>query len=193
MAPVRRNESVLLQMSKKLPIRPTETIPTAGQKIISKKEIADRQKNGFGIVIKRGEMNIVSGKKNIETLIKKENISEPFKKYANIYEFRGLAASRGKIKGIARVLEDASGISGFKDGEIIVTYMTTIEFTPVFRKAAAVVTDEGGMSCHAAIVSREFKIPCIVGTKIATRVLKTGDEIEVDADKGVVKILKKAK
>jgi len=86
-------------------------------KIISKKEIADRQKNGFGIVIKKGEMNIISGKKNIEVLIRKENIGEPFKKYANISQFKGLAASRGKIRGIARVLEDASGISEFKKGE----------------------------------------------------------------------------
>jgi len=58
------------------------------------------------------------------------------------------------------------------------------------KKAVAVITDEGGITCHAAIVSRELKIPCIVGTKIATRVLKDGDKVEVDADKGVVKIIK---
>ena len=67
--------------------------------------------------------------------------------------------------------------------------MTTIEFTPLFRKAIAVITDEGGMSCHAAIVSREFKLPCIVGTKIGTRALKTGDMVEVDANKGIIKII----
>ena len=122
-------------------------------------------------------------------LIRKENIGEPFKKYANISQFKGLAASRGKIRGIARVLEDASGISEFKKGEILVTYMTTIEFIPVFRKATAVVTDEGGMSCHAAIISREFKLPCVVGTRIATRIVRTGDEIEVDAVRGVVRLL----
>lgn len=160
-------------------------------KIISKREILDRQKNGFGIVIKSEEMSIVSGKKNIEALIKKEKISEPFKKYTNISKFKGLAASRGKIRGVARVLEDASGISDFKKGEILVTYMTTIEFIPAFRKAAAVVTDEGGMSCHAAIISREFKLPCIVGTQIATRVVRTGDEIEVDANQGEIKIINK--
>jgi pyruvate,water dikinase len=93
------------------------------------------------------------------------------------------------IRGKARVLEDASRISELKEGEILVTYMTTIEFIPAFRKAAAVVTDEGGMSCHAAIISREFKLPCVVGTKVATRVLKTGDEIEVDATNGAVRIL----
>jgi len=55
------------------------------------------------------------------------------------------------------------------------------------------VTDEGGITCHAAIISRELKKPCIIGTKIATKVLKDGDLVEVDADKGIVKILKKAK
>jgi len=59
----------------------------------------------------------------------------------------------------------------------------------VFRKATAVVTDEGGMSCHAAIISREFKLPCVVGTRIATRIVRTGDEIEVDAVRGVVRLL----
>jgi len=64
-----------------------------------------------------------------------------------------------------------------------------MEFTPFFAKAKAVVTDEGGMSSHAAIISREFKIPCIVGTKIATRVIKDGDIIKVDANKGIIEII----
>jgi phosphohistidine swiveling domain-containing protein len=160
-------------------------------KIVSAEEITDRQKNGFAIVIKDGKMEIVSGKKNIEALIQTENIGEPFEKYVNISEFKGLVASKGKIKGVARVLEDASAISEFQKGEILVTYMTTIEFIPAFRKASAVVTDEGGMSCHAAIISREFGLPCIVGTKVATRVVQTGDDIEVDAEKGIVRILEK--
>jgi len=58
------------------------------------------------------------------------------------------------------------------------------------KKAAAFVTDEGGITCHAAIVARELKKPCIIGTKIATQALKDGDEVEVDADKGAVKLLK---
>jgi pyruvate,water dikinase len=69
--------------------------------------------------------------------------------------------------------------------------MTTPEYVPIMKMASAIVTDEGGISCHAAIVSRELKIPCVIGTKNATKVLKTGDEIEVDAEKGIVKILSK--
>jgi pyruvate,water dikinase len=62
---------------------------------------------------------------------------------------------------------------------------------PIIKKCGAIVTDEGGITCHAAVISRELEIPCIVGTKIATQVLKDGDLVEVDANKGVVKILKK--
>ena len=66
------------------------------------------------------------------------------------------------------------------------------EYVPLMKKAAAIVTDEGGITCHAAIVSRELNKPCIIGVKIATKVLKDGDLIEVDAEKGVVKVIKKS-
>jgi phosphoenolpyruvate synthase/pyruvate phosphate dikinase len=153
------------------------------------KEIASRKKDGFAIVIKGGKFELVTGKNKINKVINNEGIFEPFKKMVNIHEFRGLSASAGFIRAKARVLEDASMIGELQKGEILVTYMTTIEFIPAFRKAAAVVTDEGGVSCHAAIISREFKLPCIVGTKIATRVVQTGDLIEVDANRGIVKIM----
>ena len=67
--------------------------------------------------------------------------------------------------------------------------MTSPDYMVAVKKAAAIVTDEGGVTCHAAIVSRELKIPCIVGTKNATKALKTGDLVEVDADNGVVRLL----
>ena len=77
-----------------------------------------------------------------------------------------------------------------KDNEILVSPMTVPDYLPAMKKAKAIITDEGGITCHAAIVSRELGIPCIVGTKIATQVLKDGDRVEVDANKGIVKILK---
>ena len=67
--------------------------------------------------------------------------------------------------------------------------MTSPDYVPYLKKVAAIVTDEGGVNCHAAIVSREMNIPCIIGTKIATQVLKDDDRVEVDADNGIVKIL----
>ena len=78
-----------------------------------------------------------------------------------------------------------------KQGDILVATMTTPDFFPIMKKAAGFITDEGGITCHASIVAREMKKPCIVGTKIATKVLKDGDLVEVDADKGVVKSLKR--
>ncbi len=81
----------------------------------------------------------------------------------------------------------------FPEGRILVAGQTRPLLMPAIRKAEAIITDEGGLLCHAAIVSRELGIPCIIGTKIATRVLKDGDLVEVDAKKGVVKVLKKTK
>lgn len=71
--------------------------------------------------------------------------------------------------------------------------MTTPDYIQLIKKSSAIITDEGGLLCHAAIVAREFKKPCVIGTKIATKILKDGDLVEVDANKGIVKILKKEK
>lgn len=159
---------------------------------LSEEELENRRKNGYLFRIIGGEFSLVTGSEAIQHAIEEERIAEPFAAVSNTTEFKGLPASRGTITGKARVIEDASRIGELEAGEILVTYMTTIEFIPAFRKAAAVVTDEGGMSCHAAIISREFKLPCVVGTKVATRALSTGDLIEVDATAGVIRILERA-
>ena len=80
-------------------------------------------------------------------------------------------------------------ISKFKKGDVLVTRMTRPEFLPLVKKTSAIITDGGGVLCHAAIIARELKIPCIVGTKIATQILKDGDLVEVDANRGVIKKL----
>jgi pyruvate,water dikinase len=99
----------------------------------------------------------------------------------------------GKVTGPARILLSASEIGKMKQGEILIAPMTTPDYVPAMKKAAAVVTDEGGITCHAAIVRRELGIPCIIGTKHATKFFKDGDIVEVDADKGVVKVIKNEK
>jgi pyruvate,water dikinase len=75
-------------------------------------------------------------------------------------------------------------------GDVLISTMTTPDFVVLMHKAGAIVTDIGGMLCHAAIVSREINKPCVIGTKFATKIFKDGDMVEVDADKGVVKIIK---
>ncbi len=103
---------------------------------------------------------------------------------------KGLPASPGKAAGKARVILDPARIDEFKDGEILVTEMTAPDWVPAMKKARAIVTDSGGMTCHASIVSRELGIPCIVGTKsrseAATTVIKDGQDVTVDASNGVV-------
>ncbi|WP_455369176.1 phosphoenolpyruvate synthase [[Eubacterium] cellulosolvens] len=98
----------------------------------------------------------------------------------------GLPASPGIAAGTTHVILDASEASKFSKDEILVTGMTAPDWVPIMKKAAAIVTDSGGMTCHAAIVSRELGIPCVVGTSDGTKLLKTGQYITVDASRGNV-------
>ncbi len=99
---------------------------------------------------------------------------------------RGLGASPGRASGRVKIIMDVKDISTFKEGEILVTEMTAPDWVPAMRKAAAIVTNGGGMTAHAAIVSRELGVPCVVGTKTATEVLKTGQDVTVDGSLGVI-------
>ncbi len=99
---------------------------------------------------------------------------------------KGMPASPGIASGKVRLIKDETELDKVKEGDILVTVMTTPDMVPAMRRANAIVTDEGGMTCHAAIVSRELQIPCIVGTTDATQVLSDNMEITVDADKGRV-------
>lgn len=99
---------------------------------------------------------------------------------------KGLAASPGIGRGKVRLVEDLTNINQVEDGDVLVTGMTNPDMVPAMRKCAAVVTDEGGRTCHAAIVSRELGIPCIVGAKNATKELKDGQFVTVDSTRGVV-------
>lgn len=102
-------------------------------------------------------------------------------------ELKGTTAMAGRVRGRVRIVYGRLEFSAFKKGEILVTNNTTPEFVPTMRKAAAIVTEQGGITAHAAIISRELKIPCVIGTKIATKILKTGDMVEVDATNGMVR------
>ncbi len=108
-------------------------------------------------------------------------------------EVKGIVASNGKAEGFVKVIFNPSEFHKLNKGDIIVTSMTRPEFAPILNKAAAIVTNEGSITCHAAIISRELKIPCIISTGNATRALKDGDYVEVDANAGVVRVLKKKK
>jgi len=142
--------------------------------------IAERRK-GYGIVLENGVFTLITGK---ELQRRKQELE---KHDATAKELQGMVACKGKATGTVKVILKASEQAKIKDGDVLVTSMTTPDFLPAMKRAAAFVTDEGGITCHAAIVSRELNKPCIIGTKVATKVFKDGDMVEVDAEKGVVR------
>ena len=110
-------------------------------------------------------------------------------KHKNLRKIKGQIAHKGKVIGKVKILRRRDQISEVVEGDVIVSPMTTTDFLPAILKSVAIITDEGGITCHASIIARELKKPCIIGTKIATQILKDGDIVEVDADNGIVKIL----
>jgi pyruvate,water dikinase len=99
---------------------------------------------------------------------------------------RGLGASPGSAQGTVRLLQGAADMDRLKPGEVLVTTMTMPDMVPAMARASAIVTDEGGMTCHAAIVSRELGVPCVVGTGNATKVLPEGQLVTVEGKLGLV-------
>ena len=145
-----------------------------------------QRKQGCLFIYKKGEVSRII-------------IGNPAKKFikdarrinlGKIEEIQGMSASLGCARGKVKIIMTAKNINKVKKGDILVAPMTRPEHLAGMKKAAAIVTDDGGITCHAAIIARELKIPCIIGTKIATKVLKDGDLVEVDANKGIVKIIK---
>ncbi len=103
--------------------------------------------------------------------------------------FKALAASSGQAQGKVKIVYSATDTKKFRDGDVLVTKMTDPTMVIMMSKASAIITDTGGVTCHAAIVSREMGVPCVVATKTATKDLKNGQEAIVDGDKGEVFII----
>lgn len=104
-----------------------------------------------------------------------------------VHELSGFTASLGKARGTVRIVESVEEIGKVQNGDILIAVMTRPDYLPAMKRAAAFVTDEGGVTCHAAIVAREMHKPCVIGTKIATKTFKDGETVEVDAEKGIVR------
>lgn len=153
----------------------------------SRKEIENRL--DFTLFYYRGEgydfYSGTAGKSLTQKILKGRGVDK-------VNDFRGMTACPGIAKGKVRVVKSVQEIDKVQPGEILVAVMTRPDYVVGIKRAAAVVTDEGGVTCHAAIVSRELGIPCVIGTKIATKVLSDGDLVEVNANHAVVTILKKA-
>ena len=151
-------------------------------------ELKVRRKYCLFIYEKGKISNIVTGRKAKLFLDKISKV-----KIYGIKEITGFAASLGKVTGRVKIVMSSKYISKVKKGDILVAPMTRPEHLAGMKKAVAIVTDDGGITCHAAIIARELRIPCIIGTRIATKILKDGDLVEVDANKGLIKIIKRLK
>jgi len=142
-------------------------------------------KDGDGKTVGTGELFIVQARPETVHAIKEQKFYEIYKlKGEGKVLCTGKAVGNKIGQGKARVIFDVSGIGEFQPGEVLVTTMTDPDWEPIMKKASAIVTDKGGRTCHAAIVSRELGIPCIVGTEIATKVIKTGMEVTIDCTQG---------
>lgn len=158
-----------------------------------KKNIKKRQK--FTVqIFNRNKQKIITGSKakQLVAKIEKSVFTNKMKSVnvENKNQLLGLCASLGKAKGPARVISSISELKTMKDGEILIVPSTSVDFISAMKKSAATVTESGGITCHAAIVSRELGKPCVVNTLVATKIFKNGDLVEVDAYNGIVKKLK---
>ncbi len=111
--------------------------------------------------------------------------------HEEVSELNGQCGCRGRAKGIVKIVNVMADMQKMKEGDILVSISTQPDLLPAMKKAAAFVTDQGGVTSHAAIVARETNTPCVIATRNATKVLKDGDEVEVYADKGLVKVIKR--
>ncbi|MFH1053980.1 MAG: PEP-utilizing enzyme [Candidatus Woesearchaeota archaeon] len=162
---------------------PIEIMENLKNKSIPDINVLQKRKRKF-CSIRNGDIyEVIIDEKELEdlmdTFVQKADLS--------LKDLKGKVASKGYAKGTVKIFIIPENMEKMKKGDILVTTMTTPDFVPLMQKAAAIVTDIGGLLSHAALISRELGKPCIVGTEIATRVLKDGDIVEVDAENGIVR------
>jgi phosphoenolpyruvate synthase/pyruvate phosphate dikinase len=148
------------------------------------RKIPEERMKGCAFARSLGRIEVFTGKEFLE-------LEKALEKEENELEIiTGSTASLGTAVGKVKVCKTIESLEKVQEGDILVASMTRPEFVQAMKKAAAVVTDEGGVLCHAAIICRELGIPCVVGTKIATKVLKDGEIVEVRANHGMVRKIK---
>jgi phosphohistidine swiveling domain-containing protein len=154
---------------------------------MSRQELQERMQ-GCALVISGDGIEITTDGETIEGL--RSYFDRMHLPEGEVTSIKGLCASHGKARGTVKVVRTVRNISKVEKGDILVAVMTRPDYVIAMKKAAAIVTDEGGITCHAAIVSRELRIPCVIATRYASKVLKDGDLVEVDADKGEIRIIR---
>ncbi|MCD6255570.1 MAG: phosphoenolpyruvate synthase [Deltaproteobacteria bacterium] len=151
-------------------------------------------KDGDGEDVGTGKFFIVQARPETVHSVKDYSIMETYVLKEKYYELeekgrvlcKGLAVGSKISRGKANVIKSAEQITEFRPGEILITDMTDPDWEPIMKVASAIVTNRGGRTCHAAIISRELGIPCVIGTGVATKVIKSGKEITVDCSEGEI-------
>ncbi|MEK9156619.1 MAG: PEP-utilizing enzyme [Patescibacteria group bacterium] len=149
--------------------------------------LSNRRQKAYAIFFEEGKMTEYYG----ETVVQMFDILEsklPVVEMKN-NELRGEVGSPGIATGQVKIVNTSEDITKMCEGDVLVSHTTNPRLVPAMKIACAIVADVGGATSHAAIIARELKKPCVVGTKSATKVLKDGDTVEVDAIKGIVRIL----
>jgi phosphohistidine swiveling domain-containing protein len=175
---------LFLEIAKKLGISyeqliymlPYEIIESLEKGLVVDKKELDKRIKKYALVRTGKDIKLYTGEEVEKFRVKNDKTTE----------LRGFPASPGIVKGKVRIVKDRTELEKVQKGDILVTRLTTPDFVTAMEKAAAIITDIGGVTSHAAIVSRELNKPCITGTKNATKTLKNGQIIEVDANKGII-------
>lgn len=157
------------------------------KKPLSAKKISLIKKRLKGCFIWKDKLHLI---KEFEKIKKRDYLKFSEVLIGENTEISGQVAFAGKASGRVRIVKTKDQLLEAQDEEILVTEMTSPDYVPAMKKSGGIITDEGGLTCHAAIVARELKIPCIVGTKVATKILKDGDFVRLDTNSGSVKIIK---
>jgi pyruvate,water dikinase len=186
----KRTEKLRRTAAKKLGLTFKEYELMVGDKIVNKTELRNRNKLCvFGLVEGKKVLFVGDSAKKITSYLKEKINVEKIIKGRTV--FHGFVIGKVRIIPQSNYTKMMEKARLFQAGEILVTGMTQPDIVFACNKASAIITDEGGITCHAAIISRELKIPCVIGTKIATKIFKDGDLVEVDAERGIVRLLKR--
>lgn len=187
-------DSVIKEIAKRLNLTVEETKYLTSKEIkkallenYDYKKMAKQRTKYCVAIVKNGNTKAYQGKKAKD--VKKEFAVEE-KSLGEIDELKGMVAYAGKARGLAKKILVVKDMKKMKEGDVLISSATNPDLVPAMKQASAFVTDTGGITSHAAIVAREMKKPCVIGTKVATKAIKDGDEIEVDAEKGIVRIIK---
>ena len=173
-----------------------QNIPKEYLKLLSVEEIDDLV--NYNKVPQRSELDLrakgyfyLSGKmyptSSLQKFLKEHNLTLVENNMSADFLKGTVAYANGLVKGKVRTILNSDELHNFQQGEVFITTMTAPDYLPAISKAKALVTDDGGLTSHAAIIAREFHIPTIMGTKFATTLFKDGDLIEVDTMRGIVR------